>query len=30
VFGWCCVVAALGLTGWVGRKVLLAKTNQVG
>ena len=30
VFGWCCVVAALGLTGWVGRKVLLAKINQVG
>jgi len=30
VFAWLCVVAALALTGWAGRKMLLAKINQVG
>jgi apolipoprotein N-acyltransferase len=30
VFGWLCVIFALVITGWSGRKLLLAKTNQVG
>jgi apolipoprotein N-acyltransferase len=30
VFGWACVIAALWLTGWAVRKLLLARNNQVG
>jgi apolipoprotein N-acyltransferase len=30
VFGWVCVLLALGTAGWAARKLLLAKINQVG
>ena len=30
VFAWLCVVAALGLTGWAGKKLLFAKIHQLG
>jgi apolipoprotein N-acyltransferase len=30
VFAWLCAVAALGILGWAGRKLLLAGINQVG
>jgi apolipoprotein N-acyltransferase len=30
LFAWLCAIAALGITGWSGRKLLLAKINQVG
>ena len=30
VFAWVCVVAALAVIGWAGRKMLFARINQVG
>jgi apolipoprotein N-acyltransferase len=30
VFAWLCVIVGLGIVGWSGRKLLLAKVNQVG